>query len=392
MTDYFVDPNVGNDGNAGTALGAGNAWATLQKGLDTAVAGDVVSMVASATETVSAIINVDTANGTVSGRITIQGVDGSGDRLPAGSYYSIQQTGAVANLLLWSGTNGQYYNWVGIDFDGTDTNTANLLDMTAVDGGKYNAFTNCRIQRSGSNGVRIRGSFVDFVGCEVDNNAGFGLTSASPLSSRWGSADVTNCRIHDNAGGGAYISSGARSFTGNQVFANTGDGLYIGNGSNVAAVVIDGNTFYNNSSDGAALSDATPTTIAITNNTFVDNGAYGLDMLTTNTLYPSIDFNHYSDNTTAAARFNNASVTEANINTNGNLGIENQTGGTASSLFTTITAGSEDLTPKNGTALDGNGLYGADIGALPAADGAGGGGDPFPSQSIQSLSTGLATG
>lgn len=40
MTDYYVDGDVGNDSNAGTSEGAGNAWATINKACQTMVAGD----------------------------------------------------------------------------------------------------------------------------------------------------------------------------------------------------------------------------------------------------------------------------------------------------------------------------------------------------------------
>ena len=49
MTIYYVDVAVGNDANAGTAEGAGNAWASIAKGLTTAVAGDTVYVKASGT-------------------------------------------------------------------------------------------------------------------------------------------------------------------------------------------------------------------------------------------------------------------------------------------------------------------------------------------------------
>jgi hypothetical protein len=35
MTTYYVDTAVGNDGNAGTSEGAGNAWATIDKAMNT---------------------------------------------------------------------------------------------------------------------------------------------------------------------------------------------------------------------------------------------------------------------------------------------------------------------------------------------------------------------
>lgn len=42
MATYYVDGAVGNDGNLGTSEGAGNAWATVQKAVNTVALGDVV--------------------------------------------------------------------------------------------------------------------------------------------------------------------------------------------------------------------------------------------------------------------------------------------------------------------------------------------------------------
>ena len=48
MAVYYVDSLLGNDSNAGTAPGSGNAWATIAKAVATAVAGDVCNIKASA--------------------------------------------------------------------------------------------------------------------------------------------------------------------------------------------------------------------------------------------------------------------------------------------------------------------------------------------------------
>ena len=39
MTVYYVDPVDGDDGNAGTSEGSGNAWQTLGQAASTAVLG-----------------------------------------------------------------------------------------------------------------------------------------------------------------------------------------------------------------------------------------------------------------------------------------------------------------------------------------------------------------
>ena len=59
MTTYYGDGAVGNDANAGTSEGAGNAWATIDKAMNTVAAGDTVYIKASATYDETA--NIDTA-------------------------------------------------------------------------------------------------------------------------------------------------------------------------------------------------------------------------------------------------------------------------------------------------------------------------------------------
>ena len=49
MTTYYVDGAVGNDGNAGTSEGAGNAWATIDHAMNTVAAGDKVFVKATGT-------------------------------------------------------------------------------------------------------------------------------------------------------------------------------------------------------------------------------------------------------------------------------------------------------------------------------------------------------
>ena len=42
MTVFYIDPLLGNDSNAGTSEGFGNAWASIGHALDTAGPGDIV--------------------------------------------------------------------------------------------------------------------------------------------------------------------------------------------------------------------------------------------------------------------------------------------------------------------------------------------------------------
>ena len=63
MATYYVDPALGNDGNAGTSEGAGNAWLTLQYALDNTVSLDEIYVKNSAIIDVSSVIDIDQSQG-----------------------------------------------------------------------------------------------------------------------------------------------------------------------------------------------------------------------------------------------------------------------------------------------------------------------------------------
>ncbi len=80
MATYYVDGAVGDDGNLGTSEGAGNAWATLTKAMNTVAAGDKVWVKASATYTETMTMVTVGAQGTP---IVFEGyTTATGDRQP----------------------------------------------------------------------------------------------------------------------------------------------------------------------------------------------------------------------------------------------------------------------------------------------------------------------
>ncbi len=360
------------------------AWKTTQKVFDTMAAGDACFACAEGSaphETTAVKIDLDQTHGTLTARIVFRGTNSNGiTRLARGSHYTLQVNGGtLTNLIERAGASGcDYIKWMNIDFDGADVNTAEVLGLWAsVDEGEGNHFESCRIQRSGSFGVHMRGSAVLFSDCEIDNNADWGMKAANTQATRWTDAVVVGCRIHDNSVGGVFMSEGARSFVNNEVFDNAGDGLFMGNATEATPssleMLIANNTFWNNTGNGVTIENDDPSYLIIYNNTFVDNGEYGIDLLTTLQPFGLCDYNHFSNNTSGAVKWNNAAITEANINvipvTTGGpqlihfepVGFNNQVGSTAAELF--VDTGADDFTPKFGTVLTGNGLNGSDIGA-----------------------------
>lgn len=95
---FFVDGAVGNDSNAGTAEGSGNAWLTINKAATTAAAGEIVNIKASATYTVNAQTFTNSGNST-SGPILYRGyttTPGANDGRP--TVTSTTSTGAIFSL------------------------------------------------------------------------------------------------------------------------------------------------------------------------------------------------------------------------------------------------------------------------------------------------------
>ena len=92
MTTYYLRPTNGSDAAAGTPFAA--AFKTLQKCVDTAVAGDVVRMCPEATETIAAAIDFDTNAGAAGNQILFEPgntTDGSKD---LSLFYTITTVGA----------------------------------------------------------------------------------------------------------------------------------------------------------------------------------------------------------------------------------------------------------------------------------------------------------
>jgi hypothetical protein len=145
MTTYYVDGAVGDDTNAGTSEGAGNAWATIQKSADTVIAGDTVWVKATGTyvENVTA-----TTAGTAGTAIWWKGYSSTtGDQ----GKVTIDPSSA-GNAVSCT---GNYNFWENFIFTGASSNGYSSST------GDSQAFYNCEFTSNGA------------AGCQGDNNAGF---------------------------------------------------------------------------------------------------------------------------------------------------------------------------------------------------------------------------
>jgi hypothetical protein len=193
MATYFVDGAAGNDGNAGTSAGAGNAWATINKAATTMVAGDKTWVKASAnyheTVTMSGV-------GSVSQNITYEG------------YTSTTGDGGIATI------------------DGQNVRASGIFDAT-VGNDIYYLFKNFNIVNHTVNGVEISSRFVTWKDCRFNNNAnGFWLNQKNGTDSA-ALQSFEQCQFNDNT---AYGFKGGNNsdralFVGCNFFRNGIDGV-----------------------------------------------------------------------------------------------------------------------------------------------------------------------
>jgi hypothetical protein len=159
MTTYYVDGAVGNDGNAGTSEGAGNAWATIQHAFDTLAGNDECFIKASVTYAEALVFPGATAGNEVaySGYTTTPGDGGK---------VTIDGTGNT-NCVSHAGTTiyAAFLNFVFTGATGTGFISA---------AGDSVFFYNCDFHTNGSDGVQVD-NFGTFVKCRAWNNGAKGF-------------------------------------------------------------------------------------------------------------------------------------------------------------------------------------------------------------------------
>ena len=339
MALYYLRPTNGLNTNDG--LSYANAWQTLQYAFDNMVAGDTLRMVSEATETTAVQIDVDTAGGSATAPIILEPgdtIDGSRDMT---LNYTVQATASMTAVIHWSNRGNIRVHKLIVD-----GNSQGVIGLhNDIDGANGNVFNNCRFTNC-SDGVRWRGQGglppTRFVECEFDNNTGDGITYHT--ASR-GNYDVVHSKAHNNGAHGMQWGLGAQQpslCAYNECYRNGADGInFI---SNVLNMTVFGNTCFDNTGDGLQLGSNATFQIAAWNNTFVDNGGYGINWSSADVdgVGRIFDYNHTHNNALGATS-----------RAGGMPGDNNQTG---DPLFTNTTIGSEDFTPLSGSPLLNNGL------------------------------------
>lgn len=183
MATYFVDKTTGNDADDG--LSEANAWATIDKAMNTVAAGDKVWVKSGADYTETATIDT---TGTQTAPITFEG------------YTSTIGDGGRAVI------------------NGGAARASGILDSIAAGGRVYYVFKNFQITNHTSHGVNTDQLHIFFKNCKFDTNGGAGFNGRHAM--------FEGCEFSDNTGDGAVITTtGAGVFAGCKFYRNAGDGI-----------------------------------------------------------------------------------------------------------------------------------------------------------------------
>ena len=209
MTTYYVDVAVGNDGNAGTSEGAGNAWASIGKAMQTVASADLVHIMGTGTYSAE-----DGSTGCI-GKIITAGyitILGNGGEIGDGGKATLD---AGVNGLDYciGNSGGQTRYWI----EGLNCINAAVDNMAL---GAYSSVHNCSFSSAGSIGMSMKASskasFCEFIGngsygayvpsqgvfsfCKAANNGNIGIYSGT-----WGSAFL--CASWGNSSGQLRVGS-----------------------------------------------------------------------------------------------------------------------------------------------------------------------------------------
>ncbi len=246
MAIYYVDGAVGNDANLGTSEGAGNAWATIDKAMNTVAAGDKTWIKASATYAENP--HVDTV-GTEGSPVVFEGytsTTGDGGRI------TINASGLTNGIDNLAGAGDIFHVFKNI-----------IVSNASGDGFEFSnahkvTFKNCRANNNGGHGFGCD-NYMACERCDSYSNSGYGYDCDS-------NGILIACRSHTNASGGALIQFSDGVLYGCLFYGHgaSDDGASVASASGTAVVInctFDGE----NLGDEAILFPSTPLLTAVVN-------------------------------------------------------------------------------------------------------------------------------
>lgn len=235
MTTYYVDGVDGNDANAGTSEGSGNAWATIQKAADTVVAGDNVYV---------------KGNGTYAESVTLATAGTAALPIAWAGYTTTPDDEGIATIDpaagdCVTGSTIHWQFWSNFRFTG---GTVGYDDQFADD----LMFYNCEFDNNSGDGFNGDND-AKFVRCSFHNNGGFGIDGDTHVSAML-SVFYSNTSGAMRTDGGAFIQNLIYGLT-------TGD-----NGIALLVAASSDNIVMNNTIDGENAATTTGINIVTTGN------------------------------------------------------------------------------------------------------------------------------
>ncbi len=266
MPTYYIDAAVGNDSNAGTSPGSGNAWATIQKFVDTASAGDTGYVKASGNY--NELVTITGKTGTESNPFILEGYTSSpGD----GGRAIIDAQNTRNNCILFATTASVYWEFRNFQLQGSPS-TQRLCNRTIANCNQIK-WLNCRFTNgSGSpqNGLSSSNSAGTLYwlveGCEFDNISGYAIDNLNS------STIIYNTFRSINSSNGLVLLTG-NALINRNIFANCSGTIGITLNSGSSRMVANNNTFYNMTGTSMSVLAATGTSsfqFIATNNIFVN--------------------------------------------------------------------------------------------------------------------------
>ena len=315
----------------------------LQIAVDLAAVGDFVNISVDDTGSVSIpfgdTLDIDQNSGSVNSRITIQGVDNAGVRLTSGAELPVLLGDVVlTNGLINIGTNKLYWDIRLIDLNGGGAGKARhcLLNLSSFS--DFNRVFDCKLHNTDRTPLEWVGDRSAFVGLEVydADKADGGFNAMTVNGDR---TLVLGCSIHDNPGAGLVINDFGCHVHNNIIYDNGGIGILVGTLGDQSA--ISNNTVYGN--DVGIFINTDADFCFIWNNTSSGNTTVNWDLDADATHLGYFAYNHSHDGGGDVAD----GFTWADIGEGNNI--------TGDPLFVSVTDGSEDFTPRHGSALLGAG-------------------------------------
>jgi len=355
MAIFYVDPLNGSDSDDGSQPTAGQAGigpkATLLSAYDAAVTGDVVYVMATAAESPSSTIALDSGSQGNKSLVKIQVADSSG--VPSESLsYEINDSSLAAGTPLVTVENIPNTEFRGINFVCSGNASHCVKDITdTVDS---LGFSRCVFDGATSHNINLSATKgpQTLRSCTIRNAGGDGVHGDSV------SYSMEDCVVTANGGSGVRTSTGGRYDR--TIFAHNGGwGVETTNGNFDTARRC---TFFSNASGGLRDDQKSGSAPTVASCTFAQNGGYGIffnDNVPAD--FGDVEFftnNHFHLNTSGDTNAVLADISLFSIT--GDPDFADAAGG--------------DFVPSSTSPLRGAGFNGGDIGAVDAAGSGLGGG------------------